>query len=143
MGRRPARCVLEGLIRMPRLLRAYNLTKQVCIAPNIEVASTAVRRVVGLLGRRSLPPGHGMLLWPCSGVHTCFMRFPIDVVFLDRGGRAVFVAEGVPPFRFIPYVRGAAGVLELPAGALGESGTEVGDQIAFLEGDEPFDAQVP
>ena len=119
---------------MTARVRAYNLTKQTCVASEVEVASTVMRRVVGLLGRRSLPHGHGLLLWPCNGIHTCFMRFPVDVVFVDRGGRAVSVAEAVPPFRFIPYVRGAAGALELPAGAVRESRTEVGDNIVFLEG---------
>jgi hypothetical protein len=121
-------------------LRAYNLTKQACVAAEVEVAATALRRMVGLLGRRSLPPGRGLLLRPCNGIHTCFMRFPIDVIFLDGGGRAVFIAESVSPFRFIPYVRGAEAALELPAGAARASGTETGDSIAFVEGVGPFDA---
>lgn len=118
---------------MAGLLHAHNVTKQTCVAAEVEVASTMIKRMIGLLGRRSLPPGRGMLLRPCNGIHTCFMRFSIDVIFLDSEGRAIFIAEGVPPYRFIPYVRGAAAALELPAGAVRASGTEKGDLIVFLE----------
>lgn len=124
---------------MTTRIRAYNLTRHTCVASEVEVASTVVRRAVGLLGRHGLPPGHGLLLRPCSGIHTCFMRFPIDAVFLDSKGRVVRVVEGLPPFRFVPYVRGAAAVLELPAGAVRESRTVADDRIAFLKGAEPLD----
>lgn len=124
---------------MAGFLRAYNSTKRAYVATEVETAATALRRMIGLLGRRSLPPGRGLLLRPCNGIHTCFMRFSIDVVFIDRTGRAVYVAEDVRPFRFIPYVRGAAAALELPAGAARASGTGKGDLIVFSErkGDDP------
>lgn len=80
-----------------------------------ELAVTPFARLRGLLGRTGLSPGTGLLITPCSAVHTAFMRFPIDVVFLDRMQRVVGLREALPPWR-IAGCRHAAKVLELPAG---------------------------
>ena len=64
-----------------------------------EVAETFLERARGLIGRRSLPPGRGMLITRCNAVHTFFMRFPIDVTFYDRKGMAVKTVRGVRPWR--------------------------------------------
>ena len=79
------------------------------------LADTALARMRGLLGRTSLPSGEGMLLRPTSSVHTAFMRFAIDVVFLDKGNEVVKVAAEIRPWR-AAACRGARAVLELPAG---------------------------
>jgi uncharacterized protein len=79
------------------------------------VAATPFARMRGLLGRRSLPSGSGILLRPAASVHTFFMRFAIDVVFLDGEGRVAKVVRGLRPWRFAG-ARGARDVLELPAG---------------------------
>jgi uncharacterized membrane protein (UPF0127 family) len=92
------------------------------------IAERYVERLVGLLGRRSLPPGEGMLIRPASSVHTFFMRFPIDVVFLDRRGVVVGVRRSVPPWR-AAFARRARSVLELPAGESAGAGIEVGDEL--------------
>ena len=82
----------------------------------------------GLLGRRALSQDEGLLLEPASTIHTWFMRFPIDVVFLDRELRVLRVAESVRPWRFAAK-RGAKSVLELAAGAAGRAGLRVGDVL--------------
>ena len=69
----------------------------------------------GLLGRSELRPGEGLLLRPASAIHTFFMRFPIDAVFLDREWRVVGIADDVAPWRTAAR-KGAKAVLELPAG---------------------------
>src|SRR5215217_1381124 len=79
------------------------------------VADTALSRMKGLLGRRSLECGEGLLLRPAGSVHTAFMRFPIDVVFLTGELEVIDVAARVPPWRAAGR-RGAKAVLELPAG---------------------------
>ena len=79
------------------------------------VADRMLPRMKGLLGRRELPPGEGMLIEPAPSIHTFFMRFPIDVVFLDRDGRVLRIAESVRPWR-TAAARGAKAVLELRAG---------------------------
>src|SRR5512141_326403 len=79
------------------------------------VADGFLTRLRGLLGRRGLEAGEGLLLSPSSSVHTVFMRFPIDVVFLDRGLRVLGVVPNLRPWRLAGR-RGARHVLELAAG---------------------------
>jgi uncharacterized protein len=95
------------------------------------LADTALARMRGLLGRRDLPPGEGLLLRPASSVHTAFMRFPIDVVFLDREGRVLKIARDLRPWKSA-MGRKARAVLELPAGESERRGIEVGERL--LEG---------
>jgi uncharacterized protein len=92
------------------------------------LADTALARMRGLLGRRELPSGEGILLKPASSVHMAFMRFPIDAVFLDRDLRVVKVAPDLRPWRAAGR-RGAKSVLELPAGEAGRRGLSVGDRL--------------
>ena len=68
-----------------------------------EVAETFFERARGLIGRRSLPSGRGMLITRCNAIHTFFMRFPIDVTFYDRRGRAVKTVRGVRPWRLLVW----------------------------------------
>jgi uncharacterized protein len=82
----------------------------------------------GLLGRRDLPSGEGILLKPASSVHMAFMRFPIDAVFLDRDLRVVKVASDLQPWRMAGS-RGAKAVLEIPAGEAARRGLSVGDRL--------------
>jgi uncharacterized protein len=92
------------------------------------VADTSLSRLKGLLGRRELPAGEGLLLRPASSVHTFFMRFPIDVVFLDRELRVLGLATNLKPWRAAAR-RGARAVLELPAGECDRRGIRPGDRL--------------
>jgi uncharacterized membrane protein (UPF0127 family) len=91
-------------------------------------ADTALARMKGLLGRRGLPRGEGILLRPASSVHMAFMRFPIDAVFLDRELRVVKVAADLRPWRAAGS-RSAKAVLEIPAGEAGRRRLSVGDLL--------------
>jgi uncharacterized protein len=93
------------------------------------VASTAWRRMRGLLGRRELGTGEGILLRPASSIHCWFMRFPIDVVFLDEDLVVLRVASDVKPWSMRGH-RGAKAVLELGAGEAARRGVEIGDRLA-------------
>jgi uncharacterized membrane protein (UPF0127 family) len=75
-------------------------------------------RFMGLMGRETLPSGHGLWIEPCSSIHMFFMRFAIDVLFLDREGRVKRVLLRLRPWRVSPVVLGARTVVELPAGTL-------------------------
>lgn len=86
----------------------------------------------GLLGRSGLDPGSGMLIDSAPPVHTFFMRFPIDVVFLDRDWTVVGVRSGVRPWR-LAGARGAVAALELAEGAAAESGVQEGDVLVLDE----------
>lgn len=92
------------------------------------VADSALTRMRGLLGRDHLDPGEGVLLRPAGSIHTAFMRFAIDVVFLDRAGTVVKVAADVRPWR-ARFARRTRAVLELSAGECRRRGIEVGDRL--------------
>ncbi len=113
-------------------LIAFNKTKGVVIFDDVEVAVAFTRRLVGLIGRKSSPRGSALLIHSCRSIHTFFMGFPIDAVFLDAEGRVVAVEEEIRPFAVKIGPRGASGVLELPAGAIESTRTAPGDEIAFL-----------
>ncbi len=85
-------------------------------AAKAKIARTPVAKAIGLLGRRWLSPNYGMLLWRCRAIHTAFMRFAIDAVFLDRSLRVVGVSPSVKPFRIVVGPEGTRHVLELPSG---------------------------
>ena len=89
------------------------------------LAETPLARLRGLLGRSDLPAGEGLLLRPAGSIHTAFMRFPIDAVFLDRVDRVLKVARELPPWR-MAGCRGARAVLELPAGEAAKQGLRAG-----------------
>jgi uncharacterized protein len=92
------------------------------------VAANPFSRMKGLLGRSELRPGEGLLLRPASAIHTFFMRFPIDAVFLDREWRVVGIAVELAPWRTAAR-KGAKAVLELPAGESARRGLRPGDLL--------------
>lgn len=100
------------------------------------LASTPLARTRGLLGRSELPPGEGILLRPAGSIHTAFMRFAIDAVFLDRELRVVRIARNLSPWR-LAVARGARAVLELPAGESERRQIEVGDCLEFAADPKP------
>ena len=97
------------------------------------VAETVASRLRGLLGRSSLTPGEGLLLRPANSVHTAFMRFPVDAVFLDRELRVLGVAAHLRPWR-VAGRRRARAVLELPAGEASRHGLEPGSRLRLQAG---------
>ena len=104
------------------------------------VADRPLLRMRGLLGRRDLHADEGLLLRPAGSIHTHFMRFPIDVVFLDRDCRVVDVRPTVRPWRTARR-RGAKAVLELRAGEAQRRGVEVGRVLRIADGPEETDAR--
>ena len=112
-------------------MRARNITKGTMLGDRIELADGVWSRFIGLIGRRQLPDGGGLLIVPSNGVHTLGMLFAIDVVFLDRGGRILEVRHQLAPFRITHLNWGAYSVLELPPGILKRAQTDLGDQLIF------------
>jgi uncharacterized protein len=114
---------------------ARNVTRGTVLASDVEAGSSLWAKFMGLMGRPSLAPGACLWLPDSNGIHMMFMRFPIDAVFVGRpgddGGRVVVsMHRGLRAWSgFVPYVRGAHGVLELPVGVIDASGTQVGDLI--------------
>jgi uncharacterized membrane protein (UPF0127 family) len=108
-----------------------NITRQTVLGERIEVANSGATRRKGLLGRDGLGTGTGLWIVPCESVHTFFMRFPIDLVYLDRKNRVRKVRHAVGPWR-ISACFAAHSVIELPAGTVRESGTVKGDIVELL-----------
>jgi uncharacterized membrane protein (UPF0127 family) len=109
-----------------------NLTCGTVVCERGLVAQNPLRRMRGLIGRSSLPTGEGLLLRPAPSIHTAFMRFPIDAVFLDANLRVVKLASGLKPWRTASS-RQARSVLELAAGESERRGLSVDDQLALVE----------
>jgi uncharacterized protein len=112
-------------------LRIINADGGSAIADSVEHASSLWARSRGLLGRKGLGKGEGLLLDPCSGIHTFGMAFPIDAIFLNREGKVVHLVQEMGPFRMSRYAFSAKTVLELPAGTIRESGVRVGDRLVL------------
>jgi len=112
-------------------MRAINVTNQSVLVEQGEVANTAWTRLKGLIGHPPLQSGEGLLIQPCRGVHTLGMRFPIDVLYVDKSGQIVRAVEQLAPGHIGPIVLNASYVLELPAGTIAQSGTKAGDHIAI------------
>jgi uncharacterized membrane protein (UPF0127 family) len=115
----------------------HNRTRGALVAANVSVADTPQSRRIGLLRHKNLEPGEGLWIYPTQAIHTFGMRFPIDVVFLDRGLRVKRVYHGLRPFRLTSFVWGARSVLELPSGSLAGTGTVVGDELQFSPSEVP------
>lgn len=113
-------------------LRVENPARKSVLATSLEVADTSAQRNKGLLGRDALAPGEGLWIRPCEAVHTFWMRFPIDLVYLDRKKRIRKLVSAVPAWRVSACLH-AHSVLELPPGTIRGSGTQVGDTLEFSE----------
>jgi hypothetical protein len=98
------------------------------------LAETPLTRLKGLLGRRRLSPGEGLLLRPASSIHMFFMRFPIDAVWVDKGLKVLKVSHNVGPWK-VAGCKGANGVVEISAGEASRRGVEAGDQLLLRNGD--------
>jgi uncharacterized protein len=115
---------------MARTVTVHSRARVVC--PSCTVADSVGTRLRGLMGRKALAPGDGLLLRPSGSVHTCFMRFEIDVVFLDRDLEVVGVAPSVRPWR-VRARRGARAVLELAGGEAARLEIRPGDQLELTD----------
>ncbi len=106
----------------------------VSVASEVEIAATWWRRFKGLQFRKPLPDGHAILLRPCSSIHTFWMRFAIDVVFVDESGRMVQIERNVGPWRTVIAKIRSAAVLEMTSGSLPAKLT-VGDILTWKSGE--------
>jgi uncharacterized protein len=105
-----------------------NQTRQTVLADAADLADTSEKRRTGLLKHTSLAPGEGLWIVPCESVHTFFMKFPIDIVYLDKKLKVKKVRHAVPAWRLSACLS-AHSVLELPAGTAAQAKTEVGDVL--------------
>lgn len=107
-----------------------NLTRNTILATCLEQAGTGAARSKGLLGRKGLPPGGGLWIVPCESVHTFWMQFPIDLVYIDRKKRVKKLRSNVSPWRLSACLS-AHSIIELPAGTIEATLTHVDDSLEF------------
>jgi uncharacterized membrane protein (UPF0127 family) len=113
------------------LLRARNVAREVVIGDTVREAGTFLARLRGLLGMDGLAPREGLWIRPCNCIHSFGMRFEFDALFLGPDGKVVGRYERFRRNRISRVFWNARGVLELPAGTIERTGTEVGDEIQF------------
>ncbi|MBA3533314.1 MAG: DUF192 domain-containing protein [Ardenticatenales bacterium] len=114
-------------------MHIYNRTRQTTLATAARRAQSYKTRLLGLMFQNHLPEGEALLLEPESSIHTFFMRFPIDVLYLDKSYSVLRADPAMPPNRIGPLVtRGCHAVLELPPGTIAATQTEVGDQLSLV-----------
>lgn len=117
-------------------MNSATLTRDgVALIGSVELAHNLYERCRGLLGRKALAPGSGMHISPCSSVHTFFMRFNLDLFFLDQSGRVVKIVQNVAPWRIVFGGLSAHSVVEVQAGWFSAGELSVGDTVAI----EPLD----
>jgi hypothetical protein len=117
-----------------RRLRIKNQSRGTLLADRAGVAATSKERKTGLLKHERLESGEGLWISPCEGVHTAGMRFPIDVLFLNKKRKVLRIREAMPRWRMALCLR-AHSVLELPSGTAAATNTSAGDQLEF----EPYE----
>ena len=113
-----------------RRLRVHNQSRDKLLADCAEIADTSKSRKTGLLKHDRLERGQGLWINPCEGVHTIGMKFPIDVLFLDKKRRVVKIRAKMPRWRIAACLR-AHSVLELPSGTAEATQTTAGDQLTL------------
>jgi uncharacterized membrane protein (UPF0127 family) len=123
----------RGLAELRRgdRVQARNLTRGTLLAAELRLALGPLARLRGLLGRPRLAAEAGLLLRPCTGVHTFFMSYPIDVLFLDAGGQILELRAELAPFRATALLLEARAVLELAPGRAAATATVRGDRVGF------------
>jgi hypothetical protein len=112
-------------------MRIINTTKDTLLAEDAQVADTFFKKASGLLGKKEFSKGQALILRRCNCIHTFFMRFPIDVVFVDKNNRIIKTLANFKPFRISGIYFRANLVIELPYGTLGASATSVADILSI------------
>ena len=115
-----------------------NQTRDTVLGHSVDIADSSETRRVGLLKHERLEPGEGLWITPCESVHTFFMKFPIDLVYLDKKRKVRKVRHRVPPWRLSMCLT-AHSILELPAGTAEQTGTLKGDVLTI----EKLDIEKP
>ncbi len=110
-------------------MKIINVSKNTILADEAKMADTFFTRLVGLLNRNSLKKGEALILAPSNCIHSLFMRFTIDVIFLDKTGKVIGAITSFKPFRLSPVYFNASLTIELPKGVIQSTHTQPGDII--------------
>jgi len=109
----------------------FQENKEMPLFENIEVAGSFFSKLTGLIFKKNLKRGSGFLIENCNTIHTLWMRFSIDVLYLDKDGSILHILHSVKPFRFTSSIKGAVKVLEIKSKAAAKLGLQAGDILRF------------
>ena len=133
----PQSTSLVKIMSAPESINLVNVSRGTTIADRVEIATSLWARGKGVMGRRSLPAGFGLVIKPCNSIHTFAVFTALDVLFVGRDGHILKLLSPIRPWRVGPIVWRSAWVAELPAGTIVSTGTRVGDVVALLaQGDD-------
>ena len=113
-------------------MKIINETRNKVLAEEAAVANTTFSRMQGLLGKSDLAQGQGLIIKPASSIHTFFMRFTIDAIFVDKHNRVIAIYPDMTSFRLSGLHLNASLVIELPAGVIRATGTQVGNIVSMF-----------
>lgn len=114
-------------------MKIINKTNNNIIADEAVIANTPLKRMKGLLGEKELAQGKALVLDPCNSIHMLFMRFAIDVLFVDKNNRVVKAISSIKPFHFSPIYLKSKLAIELPADTISSTLTKEGDTILITD----------
>ena len=112
-------------------MKLINKTNNKILADRLEVADNTFTRMKGLLGRSGLEKGQGLHITPCTNIHSFFMKFKFDAIFIDKQGKVKCLEEKIKPWSRVRFCFSAHSVIELPAGIISETYTKLGDKLDF------------
>lgn len=113
-------------------MKLINKTSNKILADKLEIADNSFKRLKGLLGKNRLGKGEGLHIIPCSSIHSFFMKFNFDAIFINKKNEVVYLIENMPAWRVSKLCFSAYSVVELPAGTIKISETKVSDILEFL-----------
>lgn len=113
-------------------MKILNSTQNTIIADNGRMADNFMARLVGLLNQSQIVPGEALVISPCQQIHMFFMKFSIDVIFVNNSDIVVGLVENIQPFAMSPIIRNSYRAIEVPSGTISQSRTCMGDAIQFL-----------
>ena len=114
-------------------MKIYNSSQNKLIAGNVKIAKNFFSRTLGLLNKKFLTDDEGLVIKPCCSVHTFFMRFEIDVLFVDKNNKIIALYEKVKPYKILPVHFKSFYVIELAEGSISRKGIKIGDIIVNSE----------
>ncbi len=112
-------------------MKIFNKQKNTILAENVIMADTMFKRMKGLLGYKEIKKGYALILNPCNSIHTFFMKFSIDVVFLNKNNQVVKIIQSIKPFRMTGVYLNSKITIELSPGTIESSQTQKGDILCF------------
>ncbi len=119
-----------------RKAKIINETKNMILIENCMIADSFFSRLIGLMGKKTLQTDQGMCISPCKSIHTFFMRFDIDVIFVDNNYKVIKVIKGLKPWKISPYIKPAKYIIELSSRTINEESSgnniEVDDKLNII-----------